>query len=88
MPIGEEHKARVTRVTSDLCNVGSDRRADACCAAAFLEHFLVVNPNLSKVPSWAHLDIAGPGFDTNGEGSATGFGTQSLLHHISRPTKT
>lgn len=80
MPILEEHRETIKRDHADLNNCGKGKGADASNAAAFLERFLEKNPATDKVPAWAHLDIAGTCI--NKTMGCTGFGTQTMLHHI------
>jgi len=80
MPIFEEHRETIKRDHADLNNCGKGKGADASNAAAFLERFLEKDPKTGKNPTWAHLDIAGTCI--NKTMGCTGFGTQTLLHHI------
>ncbi|MCL1916627.1 MAG: leucyl aminopeptidase [Desulfovibrionaceae bacterium] len=61
---------------ADLLNSGP-REGGACLAALFLKQF--VRPDMP----WAHLDIAGPAYQGQGEnaapGGATAFGLRTLL---------
>ncbi len=77
MPIADELRASLDSAVADLANVG-ERNGGMMTAAAFLREF--VPPG---VP-WAHIDIAGPAFNTgsawgyNPKG-ATGYGVRMLV---------
>ncbi|GAB3286323.1 leucyl aminopeptidase [Sinomonas notoginsengisoli] len=67
MPLPEELRAGLDSSTADIANVG-DRPGGMLTAAIFLKEFVGVRSDGSPVP-WAHIDIAGPAFNT---GSAYG----------------
>ncbi|MDP9885135.1 leucyl aminopeptidase [Sinomonas atrocyanea] len=67
MPLPEELRAGLDSATADIANVG-ERPGGMLTAAIFLKEFVGKRPDGSTVP-WAHLDIAGPAFNT---GSAYG----------------
>ncbi|GAA2196713.1 leucyl aminopeptidase [Sinomonas flava] len=67
MPLPEELRAGLDSATADLSNVG-ERPGGMLTAAVFLREFVGERPDGSAIP-WAHLDIAGPAFNT---GSAYG----------------
>jgi leucyl aminopeptidase len=67
MPLPEELRAGLDSATADIANVG-ERPGGMLSAAIFLKEFVGERPDGSSIP-WAHLDIAGPAFNT---GSAYG----------------
>ncbi len=70
----KEFKSQV----ADLKNSVKDRmNAQASCAALFIESHLPTN-----APPWAHLDIAGPAWNSGGRG--TGYGVALLLELLRR----
>jgi leucyl aminopeptidase len=77
MPIPEEMRPSLDSPVADLANIG-ERNGGMMTAAAFLREFVP-----GGVP-WAHLDIAGPAFNSdspwayNGKG-ATGYGVRTLV---------
>jgi leucyl aminopeptidase len=77
MPIPEEMRPSLDSPVADLANIG-ERNGGMMTAAAFLREFVP-----EGVP-WAHLDIAGPAFNSdspwayNGKG-ATGYGVRTLV---------
>lgn len=77
MPLLEVEKRRLESKVADRKNVGH-RYGGAIHAALFLRDFVA-----GGVP-WAHLDIAGPAFNEEGDdgelvAGATGFGVRTLL---------
>eukprot|EP01029_Cantina_marsupialis_P030809 TRINITY_DN84731_c0_g1_i2.p1 TRINITY_DN84731_c0_g1~~TRINITY_DN84731_c0_g1_i2.p1 ORF type:complete len:482 (+),score=149.95 TRINITY_DN84731_c0_g1_i2:34-1479(+) len=75
MPIFPSHTEDIKRKGhADLHNCGKTGEAGASTAAAFLQEFV------EEEVSWAHLDIAGPAFTS--EGTANGFAVRSLLHFL------
>ena len=65
---------------ADIKNLSEKPYAGSITAAKFLEYFT------SEHPSWAHLDIAGMGFQPNGYGKgycATGYGVRLMVEWIS-----
>jgi len=78
MPLPEELKAELKASTAaDLANVNADKAAGMLFAAAFLREFV------DGVP-WAHLDIAGPAYNTKGPWGytakgGTGVGVRTLV---------
>ncbi|MDQ0260024.1 leucyl aminopeptidase [Sinomonas atrocyanea] len=62
MPLPEELRAGLDSATADIANVG-ERPGGMLTAAIFLKEFVGRRPDGSTVP-WAHLDIAGPAFNT------------------------
>ena len=67
MPIPEELRASIDSQVADLANIG-ERHGGMMTAAAFLAEF-VGEVDGVKIP-WAHVDIAGPAFNT---GPAYGY---------------
>ena len=79
MPLFDEYLDQMKSETADLLNTGG-RFGGAITAALFLKQFAGEGP-------WAHLDIAGPSFDTSGDGGlipkgATGFGVRTLVRYL------
>ncbi len=58
MPLGAEYDKMIDSKFADVKNTGGSRHAGAITAAQFLQRFVA-----DKIP-WAHLDIAGTGFDS------------------------
>lgn len=82
MPLSEHYDNRINSDIADIRNTGRLSGAGATTAAQFLQRFL-----MNKSNAWAHLDIAGVSYTTNGEltnglKGATGFGVRLLTHFI------
>lgn len=82
MPLPTELRASLDSPVADLANVG-ERKGGMLTAAIFLREFVP-----GSIP-WAHLDIAGPGFNEGpGYGytprGATGFGVRTLVALLER----
>lgn len=76
MPMFEEYLDDMQSDVADLKNLSDRPVAGAATASKFLEQFTLQHK------AWAHLDIAGMGFQPNGFGKgycATGFGIRLLL---------
>jgi leucyl aminopeptidase len=58
MPLGPEYDKQIDSKFADVKNTGGSRWAGAITAAQFIKRFVD-----DKIP-WAHLDIAGTGFDS------------------------
>ncbi len=58
MPLGADYDKMIDSKFADVKNTGGSRHAGAITAAQFLQRFVA-----DKIP-WAHLDIAGTGFDS------------------------
>jgi leucyl aminopeptidase len=58
MPLAKEYDKQIDSKFADVKNTGGSRWAGAITAAQFLQRFVA-----DKTP-WAHLDIAGTGFDS------------------------
>jgi len=58
MPLGKEYDKAIDSKFADMKNTGGSRYAGAITAAQFIKRFVD-----DKTP-WAHLDIAGTGFDS------------------------
>jgi leucyl aminopeptidase len=58
MPLGKEYDKMIDSKFADVKNTGGSRWAGAITAAQFLQRFVRDNT------PWAHLDIAGAGFDS------------------------
>ncbi len=76
MPMFDEYQEDMQSDIADIKNLSEKPYAGSVTAAKFLEFFT------SEHPSWAHLDIAGMGFQPNGFGKsycATAFGVRLLV---------
>lgn len=76
MPMYDEYLEDMQSDVADIKNLSDKPAAGAATASKFLEQFTLNHP------AWAHLDIAGMGFQPNGFGKgycATGFGIRLLL---------
>ena len=58
MPLGKEYDKMIDSKFADMKNTGGSRYGSAITAAQFIKRFVS-----DKTP-WAHLDIAGTGFDS------------------------
>ena len=76
LPLWDRYFEILKSETADFANAGS-RSGGACSAAVFLKQFITFDG------SWAHLDIAGPGFVTrkitNCPAGGTGFAVRTLI---------
>jgi leucyl aminopeptidase len=80
MPMFDEYHDDMQSDIADIKNLSEKPFAGSITAAKFLEYFT------SEHPSWAHLDIAGMGFQPNGFGKgycATGYGVRLLIQWLS-----
>jgi leucyl aminopeptidase len=81
MPLWPEYGEQMKGDHADLKNSGG-RWGGANLAAAFLGEFV------GEVPSWAHLDVAGPAYATKAEHGqpvgATGYGVATLVQWLIR----
>ena len=80
MPMYDEYHDDMISDIADIKNLSEKPYAGAITAAKFLEYFT------SEHTSWAHLDIAGMGFQPNGFGKgycATGYGVRLLVRWLS-----
>jgi leucyl aminopeptidase len=80
MPMYDEYHDDMQSDIADIKNLSEKPYAGSITAAKFLEYFT------SEHPSWAHLDIAGMGFQPNGFGKgycATGYGVRLLIQWMS-----
>jgi leucyl aminopeptidase len=80
LPLYHEYREHLRSEVADLKNIGRPRQAQTIVAGLFLKEFA------GDVP-WAHLDIAGPAFDDDGDGGlipkgATGFGVRTLVRYL------
>ncbi len=84
MPLPDYLEASLSSSVADMKNTAGSE-AGMLVAGVFLRHFV-------GDAEWAHLDIAGPSFNT-GEGwgctpaGATGYGVRTLVRHIERAAK-
>ncbi len=79
MPMFDEYQEDMQSDIADIKNLSDKPYAGSVTAAKFLEFFT------SEHPSWAHLDIAGMGFQPNGFGKgycATAYGVRLLLRWL------
>ncbi|HEY9676573.1 MAG TPA: leucyl aminopeptidase [Drouetiella sp.] len=79
LPLYDEYKDALKSDIADLKNAGARGEAASCAAAMFLKEF-------ADGKSWAHLDIAGPGWldkdrDECNKGG-TAFGVRTLCQYI------
>ncbi|KAK9861069.1 hypothetical protein WJX84_005581 [Apatococcus fuscideae] len=72
MPMEESYWEDMKSPIADMRNAGTIRYGGAITAALFLKQY--IDP---KKVQWAHVDIAGPAWDTK-EGGAVGFGARTL----------
>lgn len=82
MPMPEHLRSGLDSDVADIRNISGGRHAGASVAALFLRHFVADDI------SWAHLDIAGPSWNTEspvGEipKAGTGFGVRLLAELLS-----
>ncbi|HZV68980.1 MAG TPA: leucyl aminopeptidase family protein [Saprospiraceae bacterium] len=76
MPMFDEYHEDMQSDIADIKNLSDKPYAGSVTAAKFLEFFT------SEHPTWAHLDIAGMGFQPNGFGKgycATAYGVRLLV---------
>jgi leucyl aminopeptidase len=74
MPLATEYKEQMKSSIADLKNIG-ERGGGSITAALFLQEFV------SKSTPWAHLDIAGPVWDTKAD-AATGYAVRTLASFV------
>ncbi|MGN6403868.1 leucyl aminopeptidase [Sinomonas sp.] len=83
MPLPDELRSGLDSAVADIANVG-DRAGGMLTAGIFLREFVGTRPDGSRIP-WAHIDIAGPSFNT---GSPYGFtpkqGTGAMVRTLVR----
>jgi leucyl aminopeptidase len=82
MPLPPELRASMDSRVADIANIG-ERFGGMLVAGLFLQEFIPTGDDESTVP-WAHLDIAGPAFNTgSGHGytppGGTGVGVRTLV---------
>ncbi|BBY83216.1 leucyl aminopeptidase [Mycolicibacterium pulveris] len=68
MPLPEELKEDLKSTVADLANVGGSRYAGMLVAGTYLREFV------PEGVQWAHIDIAGPAYNTGGPWGYTGKG--------------
>jgi leucyl aminopeptidase len=68
MPLPEELKEDLKSTVADLANVSGSRNAGMLVAGTFLREFV------ADGVQWAHIDIAGPAYNTSGPWGYTGKG--------------
>jgi len=86
LPLPEDYAEHLRSEVADLRNIGRPGQAGTLVAGLFLKEFTAGIP-------WAHLDIAGPAFNEDGDSfynakGATGFGVRTLVRFLTayRPT--
>ncbi|WP_299137530.1 leucyl aminopeptidase [uncultured Corynebacterium sp.] len=60
MPLLEEHEESVKSASADIRNINAKREGGMEYAATYLQHFV------GEGIEWAHIDVAGPSFNTTG----------------------
>lgn len=79
LPLADEYRSQLDSPIADLKNIGS-RFGGTITAALFLSEFVG-----EDIP-WAHIDIAGPAFQSEASGDnapgATGYGVRTLIDLI------
>lgn len=79
LPLADEYRSQLDSPIADLKNIGT-RFGGTITAALFLSEFVG-----EDIP-WAHLDIAGPAFQSDASGDnaagATGYGVRTLIDLI------
>jgi leucyl aminopeptidase len=77
LPLPSDYRTQLDSSVADLKNIGGGRYGGALTAGLFLKEFV---PDGTP---WAHLDIAGPAFQSEVDGEhpkgGTGFGVRTLL---------
>ena len=76
MPMYDEYQDDMRSDIADIKNLSEKPYAGATTAAKFLEYFT------EEHPAWAHLDIAGMAFQSNGFGKgfcATAYGVRLIV---------
>ena len=68
MPLPEELKDDLKSTVADLANVSGARNAGMLVAGVYLREFV------ADGVQWAHLDVAGPAYNTGGPWGYTGKG--------------
>jgi len=80
LPLADEYKGQLKGQVGDLRNIGSCSGAGATIGALFLQEFVPAGV------TWAHIDIAGPAFNSRGGDywtpGATGYGVRLLLRFL------
>ena len=60
MPLLEEHEESVKSASADIRNINAKREGGMEYAGTYLQHFV------GEGIEWAHIDVAGPSFNTTG----------------------
>jgi len=68
MPLPEELRADLDSPIADLANITGNRWAGMLAAAVFLQEFV------AEGVQWAHIDVAGPAYNTGSPQGYTGKG--------------
>ena len=81
LPLPEDYRPQLDSPIADLKNIGGGRFGGALTAGLFLREFV------PEGTPWVHLDIAGPAFQSEGDGESpkggTGFGVRTLIELLS-----
>jgi leucyl aminopeptidase len=79
LPMPEDYRELLKSDIADISNIGKKRWGGAITAALFLSEFV-------GDTTWAHLDIAGPAFNSKADAyttpGGTGFGVRLLLNWL------
>ena len=75
MPLWQEYQDQLSSNIADLPNISGGRDAGSVTAACFLSRF-------AEGTDWAHLDIAGTGWQSGKNKQATGRPTGLLTHYL------
>lgn len=81
LPLVEDYESLIKSQIADVANIGKTKWAGAITAALFIKEFV------PKDIPWAHLDIAGPAWEEQGNVSyipkgGTGFGVRSIWRFL------
>ena len=78
MPLPDELKDDLKSTVADLANISGQRFAGMLVAGVFLREFV------ADGVQWAHIDIAGPAYNTSGPGLHAQGGTVCRCGRCSR----
>lgn len=82
MPLHQDYKSQIKGTLADLANIGAaGRGGGSITAALFLQEFV------GKETKWAHIDMAGPVWDTE-KAQPTGYGVKLLVDYVLNTTTT
>jgi leucyl aminopeptidase len=80
MPLHQSYKKQIKGDLADIKNIGGGKGAGSITAALFLEEFV------HKDTQWAHIDMAGPAWDSN-RSEPAGYGVGLLVNYLENTTK-